>query len=367
MFQKFCENSFLISYSTFCKLKPFWVITRHVSDRDTCICIRHENILLVCQQLKNLNIFEKAHPDELIESKMCCLQVTIPCLLRRCQSCKYKINNLQTEEFDPNKESYYDIWQSKMIMGSDKKMHRRTVKDRVPCKVKEIVEKFFHLLPSYMTHLALFRHQFTTMKDLKGRLGPKDLLVHIDFSENYECKYSREIVVCHFGGNKTQISIHTGVLYTDGKKVCFATVTQERKHDPAAIFMHLLPILSQYSEAIENLHFLSDSPATQYRNQYMFYLISQKIVPLFKHLRTLSWNFSEAGHGKGAPDGVRAVIKRTCDQVVAGNQDISNFQQFYNAIVTKVKGVQIHSVSGRSDEMEKEMKANAKPIKSESS
>ena len=35
-------------------------------------------------------------------------------------------------------------------------------------------------------------------------------------------------------------------------------------------------------------------------------------------------NFSEAGHGKGAPDGVGAAIKRSADELVAQRADLTN-------------------------------------------
>ena len=41
-----------------------------------------------------------------------------------------------------------------------------------------------------------------------------------------------------------------------------------------------------------------------------------------KGFKNATWNFSEAGHGKGTPDNVRATLKRTADQLVAHGIDI---------------------------------------------
>lgn len=38
-------------------------------------------------------------------------------------------------------------------------------------------------------------------------------MLHVDFSENYNCKYSEEIQSVHFGGAGQQITRHTAVLY----------------------------------------------------------------------------------------------------------------------------------------------------------
>lgn len=48
-------------------------------------------------------------------------------------------------------------------------------------------------------------------------------------------------------------------------------------------------------------------------------------------LERITWNYSESGHGKGAPDGIGATLKRTADRMVTfGN--IGTFAQFYDYI-----------------------------------
>lgn len=44
LYKKFQAEHFKISYTTFCRLRPFWVITPNVNERDTCLCIKHANI-----------------------------------------------------------------------------------------------------------------------------------------------------------------------------------------------------------------------------------------------------------------------------------------------------------------------------------
>ncbi|KAJ2937753.1 hypothetical protein O0L34_g19150 [Tuta absoluta] len=75
------------------------------------------------------------------------------------------------------------------------------------------------------------------------------------------------------------------------------------------------------------MHFFSDSPSAQYRNRKMFYVIA-KLHLYYISLRHVVWNYSEAGHGKGAPDGVGGVLKRTADQIVARGNDIQNMESF---------------------------------------
>jgi hypothetical protein len=194
-------------------------------------------------------------------------------------------------------------------------------------------------------------------------LSDNDLLVHIDFSENYACKYAKEIQSVHFGGNRTHITLHTGMIYSKTRKEAFCTITTNLHHDPVAVFTHLRPILEENSQ-VKNVHFLSDSPSSQYRNQGMFYVIIKKIVPIFLDLQTLTWNYSESGHGKGAPDGIGGTIKRTCDRVVACNKDVSNFQQFTECIQDQIEKIRVLPITAVCDTaLEVEIKQCSIPIK----
>ncbi len=337
--RKFCEeNDYVVSYALFCRLRPFWVIDRKLSERDTCLCITHENMKLLSDRLmKDEKILKNVYLDTLIEEQMCCQVVKEECLFRTCEKCYDKI--IECSEFNGNDESFYDLWQKKMEIGRDKKRYKRTVKERVPCKLHELVDRFFQLLPAYMAHLARIRHQYIAVRELKKNLDDQDYLLHIDFSENYTTKYLREIQAVHFGGNRMQITLHTGVIY-NGQKApqSFCTTSLNLKHDPVAIIAHLEPIFEKYiSPNALNLHFLSDSPSSQYRNSAMFFLLKQKIIPRFSKLQNATWEYSESSHGKGAPDGVGGTIKRTCDKVVArGIHDISTFEDFTNIVQNHV-------------------------------
>lgn len=44
---------------------------------------------------------------------------------------------------------------------------------------------------------------------------------------------------------------------------------------------------------------------------------------------SLTWNYSESGHGKGAPDGVGGTLKRTADQLIAEGKDLATFQDLF--------------------------------------
>jgi len=56
-----------------------------------------------------------------------------------------------------------------------------------------------------------------------------------------------------------------------------------------------------------------------------------------------SWNFFEASHGKGAADGVGAVLKRTADRLVRQGMDLPNAQEVFSKL-QGITNVELHFV-----------------------
>lgn len=73
----------------------------------------------------------------------------------------------------------------------------------------------------------------------------------------------------------------------------------------------------------------------------MFFILACKIEEFHPNVMTFTWNYLEAGHGKGAPDGVGATCKRTADKIVARKADISNLYNFVDILRENCPGIKI--------------------------
>ena len=168
-------------------------------------------------------------------------------------------------------------------------------------------------------------------------MSDDEVLLHLDFSKNYNCKYSQEVQSLHFGGSRNQITLHTVVMYyksktndstsTLNRSLC--TLSENPRHDPVAICTHLEPIITEIKKCIPSLskiHFLSDGPSMQYRNRKMFFLAGTFLSKVLQ-VKSLHWHFSERGHGKRAPNGIGGCIKRLADNLVAQGKDIDNINK----------------------------------------
>lgn len=130
-----------------------------------------------------------------------------------------------------------------------------------------------------------------------------------------------------------------------GSKQSFCSISDDLRHGPSAIWAHLHPVLMTAKGAnAHTVHFLSDGPTTQYRSKNNFYLFSARIHAIygFQHA---TWNFSESGHGKGAADGIGAVVKRSADRLIAQGCDIPTAKILFDELNKLDLNVQLYYVN----------------------
>ncbi|KAJ8876538.1 hypothetical protein PR048_020983 [Dryococelus australis] len=109
----------------------------------------------------------------------------------------------------------------------------------------------------------------------KENLQFDDDVIHVDFSENYNCSFADETQAFHFGGSRKQVSLHTVVTYLHDKNSqldmlytihSFCTISDCFDHSVHAMWAHLKPIVKTLPNAVNTIHFWSDNPSTQYQN-----------------------------------------------------------------------------------------------------
>lgn len=357
IYEKFKKSypTLKISYPTFCKMRPFWVLQPNVSARNTCLCLMHTNMALVISRLHSLKIIQEKTPEEVIQSLTCTDKPSIEnCLVKKCEQCQNK--TIKILQYDSNEESYYEKWITKkqvLTIRGKEKICQKTVKEKIFCLKADILIIFQQNLNKFSMHVRNIIHQYNVLDNIKKNLATREILIHADFSENYNCKYNEEVQSAHFGGSKPQISLHTVVIYykhpENGNSVplSICTLSDNLRHDPSAICAHLQLAIDEIRKivpCIENVHFLSDGPSTQYRNKKMFFLMANYLAN-YMEVDRLCWHYSESGHGKGAPDGIGGLVKREADRLVAMGRDIPDFHSLVQALrdSTKVKIIPIDS------------------------
>lgn len=79
----------------------------------------------------------------------------------------------------------------------------------------------------------------------------------------------------------------------------------------------------------------------------MFYILASRLQQEVFNVKKFTWNYSESGHGKGAPDGIGATCKRTADAVVATGGDIDSLESFVEAIQRRCSAITLFSIDDK--------------------
>lgn len=341
-----------ISYTTFLRLKPFWIIQPRLAHRQTCLCAKHANFKFLVDKLHEKNLLPSKRADD-VPDLVCCAGRKKLCMYRKCKNCSGC--RLLTRDEDLNNQTvnffqWERVSETRMIKGSEKVV-KRTVKRKYEGKVSDVLHRFNKLLAGFLKHVYNIRHQYKETKEKLENLGENEVLLKVDFSENYVCKQKEEVQAMHFGASKVQLSLHTGIMYYKGEnvgKTSFATVSESLNHEASAVWAHLKPILLKLNSERPNadtIHFLSDGPTAQYRNRYNFYLLSKLLKDICPSIKTCTWNFSEAGHGKGPMDGIGGTLKRTADRCVLQGNDITSANDFVTILNDACPGIFLTKVS----------------------
>lgn len=256
----------------------------------------------------------------------------------------------QKKKIDLNEDAKWFQWVTKKetrMVKSEEKEITVTQKDEIQGKIGDLIDEFHSQLERFKIHSFNKENQLKHCRWLKENMKMNEGMVHVDFAENYDCKLNKEIQSMHFGASKRQITLHTGI-YSVGKSanpVSFCSISDSLEDGPPAIWAYLEPVLKSIKKNpnIDIIYFFSDGPSSQYRQKGKFQLFTNEMADYgFKYA---PWNYHEAGHGKGAQDGVGAALKRSADFEVLHGNYIFNASDFVCQIRKKETGIDLYEVS----------------------
>ena len=322
-----------ISYASFSRKRPFWVVPPTAKDRDTCACKIHENMKFMVQSLYCKKVLKSSDPKDLVERSVCDTK-NEQCMYGDCTECKD--TTIETE-YNPKEQITWWKWTSKKESRQVKNESKNivvTVKEKQNGTIGELVDQYKEAFVVFKKHTYILENQHSHYSNIRKNIKENEVVIHVDFAENYTSQLSTEVQSMHFGGSKNQITLHTGVYTVKGNNaVSFCTVSDSLQHGPAGIWAFLSPVLDDIRlkhHAVDTIHFFSDGPVTQYRQKNNFFLFSTELAQ--KGFTSSTWNFHESGHGKGAPDGVGAALKRAANNAVLCGGDITNAGEFVKAV-----------------------------------
>ena len=197
------------------------------------------------------------------------------------------------------------------------------------CVAKEtsantFLEKYEVDLKTLPSHLFRAAWQHTQMSDCKKQIQPDEMMMVMDYSENYSCRFQHEVESAFF--EPTQVTIHPMMLYYRKKiqdqlitvKHAVIGVSNDSRHDSHGVKVFeekALNIALKEVPSLKAVHQWTDGAASQYKGKTSFAEISSQ------HLR-LTRNFFETSHGKSVCDGLGAIVKTACFRAVLSEKAV---------------------------------------------
>ena len=161
-------------------------------------------------------------------------------------------------------------------------------------------------LRTFQGHIKRVQEQYRQIRTLKENLPENEIVLQMDFAENYSCRSLDEVQTAYW--SQSIVTLHPVVAYfkQNGKTKhqSFVIVSDEMSHSASTIYTFIgkiMPLLKPLKPELTKIHYWTDSPSSQYRNRYIFYTVTNH-----KRIHDVDavWNYFEVGHGKGPYDGL---------------------------------------------------------------
>ena len=207
LYNHFCmanpSMSSKVKKSKFCELRPKYCKTvSSTGTHSVCVCVIHQNFKFLVEKIPGVK-----HYTEIIQL-LVCEESSAACMLRKCDRCpgkdavEHRLSTLFEEsEFDTDDQVTYSQWTT--VDRSNIVTHSSTVGELIDLITKQVEE--------LTTHQYIKDQQSIYLKNLKANLPPNEIIVQMDFAENYA--FIVQDASQSFHWNNLQATLHPIVVY----------------------------------------------------------------------------------------------------------------------------------------------------------
>ena len=302
----------------------------------------------------NTSIPTKCH--DFLE-KYCCQPISSECTNNICNDCPDTSSLL---------EQITDIEMISFLTW--KKAGKYYKKESVCTAGTDAVSDFKNNISNLKHHYYNKRVQSAKYKHMIDNLEEGEILVHVDYSENYNNKQQDEIKSAYYGHE--QFTIYTVCVYSTERDIVsnktkvvvnnLAFVTPDNVHSCEVTFVLNKTILLNMKslKTFTKVIFWSDGCSAQFRSQFAFQLLTQ-----FDKELSIEWHFFEANHGKGAVDGIGGTVKHAVFRKVLAKQVLINSpKQFAEYADSIIKGISVIYISDIDISFKDNCRSQAQPV-----
>ncbi len=334
-----------IGRTAFKKLKPHNVKIVTETSRRTCLCTTccclslkleaiRKFVAVIQAPAEGLKKVSKMTKTEMHDAILCPHEdETLPklsCVNRSCTTCANKPAELLQPLNDYKDEllKWY-VWEHVWVMKKgDKKRIMSCVEKNTTVSV--FLEALLSDFRVYSSHIFRANWQHTQLSKCIASLHPNEIIMLMDYSENYRCVFQNEIQTGFF--DQAQVTIHPAMTYylEDDHLVKHALIgiSEDTRHDAhltkkfeTGVLDILMkqPGLADLQSIIE----WTDGCSAQYKCQVSVADITSSTIDLTR-------NYFETSHGKSPCDGLGSIVKNTClHAITSGSTVLGNAQAVF--------------------------------------
>jgi hypothetical protein len=250
-----------MSFSTFAKQRPKYIKSIKWAARRQCLCVKHQNVALKLKAVKitqspNVFIRDNTH-DEILN----------------------KLDKL------PEKKIKFQVWRTEELSATEDKILKKVRLQEDEVDKKDFIEICDQEFSLFREHVRRITEQYQQIRKLREILDiDSEVTVQMDYSENFSVIYQDEPSQVFY--DRQLITIHPMVVHyksPDGnlQHQSFVGVSDVTKHSAGttlAFICKLIPQIKEMKPEVKTVHYITDSPASQYRNKYVLKLVADHFL-----------------------------------------------------------------------------------------
>lgn len=333
-----------LSKSAFYELRPKYVQLSGKMPHNMCVCKYHANFAFILESSAMIINSFSSNFETFLKSA-CCNIENEKCMTSNCRNCVRDVKN----ELVP--VAYYSLMDKIIKWKHWRNVENRIVLTQTEGSLSDLLYELDAQLPFFKRHFFVKRSQQNYFETRKKYIKAGDLVLQIDFAENYRIIFQNEIQSAHF--SYRQVTIFTCVAWLIGGVKSYSIISDKLSHNKFDVYCFLTKLVKMIKNEhgqFQNLYVFSDGCSSQFKNKF----IARSLPDFVSEFgcKVLEWNYFATSHGKGAVDGIGATIKRKVWQMTKTNNLIlENALSFYECARNNVIGVNLIYISSEQIDM----------------
>ena len=329
------NNNVNMSRSSFAEFRPAFAIPKAALAHRNCLCLYHENICLLLKSVDKYVDGKYCSSSQAFTDCLVCSATNEECMFGRCLLCR--------DFFSEKVEENVGNGNTKITWSQWVNESGRSQKNEFSGSVNETVSLLKSKVELFLFHVYIKREQSKFFEQLKEEVSDKEIVLQVDFAENFNLKEQDEIQAAHW--NTIPLSIFTAFVWSKKENFSFALPSADVSHDKFVVNAALEIILNHIKIVLPNvkeINCFSDGAASQFKQRFLF----RNLIHVSNERKIrLNWHFFATSHRKGVVDGIGGTVKRLVWSAVLAGGSCRSAEDFIKIARNKTNKINLFEIT----------------------